>query len=611
MKSNLNEKQKKAVNLGLGPALILAGPGSGKTTVILERIKHLIFECNISPGQILVITYTRAAAKEMKDRAANLLNNLSETPVFATFHSYFYSVLKRSYEYRSFSISTEKQKLKNLERLLKSHYPTFPTSKNFMRDVLSCISKYKNDIAIQKELERLGFQETVFFDLCKNYDYFNREQKLMDYDDILLFSHKLFLENPEILTILQKEIGYILIDEFQDVNKIQYDLVCLLAGKRANLFVVGDDDQSIYKFRGAGEENLQRFEQDFPSGNMVTLDINYRCPKEIVVLSKRLIEHNESRFFKELCSAKKEDGNIICKCFEKKEMERAYIVETIKERLKGTEKMALLCRTNSQLSYFSELLKKEKIPFYKREKTIQFYEIPWVKTVIGYLLFASGIDRSRKILFTFLNEPLRYIKREWFIGWDLGKKELKDIIVPSVYDKETLKELEKSLKIIGKLPPQMAVSYILKVIGYETYMVEKCKTKEELDWYYCCMEELVERAKMYSSLKEWLEYIKWEEQKEDSKQKETLEKGEKVCLYTFHASKGLEFDTVFIPHLNEGSVPYGKKLTKEEMEEERRMFYVALTRSISSLYITYVENGTKKDTVSPFLQECGLTASKH
>lgn len=614
MKSNLNEKQKEAVYLDFGPALILAGPGSGKTTVILERIKYLIYELNISPKDILVITYTKSAALEMKTRAAKILDISNETPFFGTFHSYFYSVLKRSYQFQNFSIMTKKQKFHILEGVLKVYYPNMRISNNLMMDIFSCISKLKNNINAEKDIERIGFSIERFIMLQKKFEYTCKEQKVMDYDDILLFAMKLFKENQDILEKIRQEAKYILVDEFQDVNQIQYELIYLIVEKRGNIFVVGDDDQSIYRFRGAGEENLRRFETDFCAVQKVVLDINYRCPGEIVSLSSRLIGHNEMRFKKELCSGKKEKGTIICKRFKNKEDERKYVVGCVKELISRNrqQKTAILCRTNSQLGILAEMMKKENIKYYKKEKTINFYELPCIKPIIGYLMFATGLDRSRKRLLTFLNQPMRYIDRGLFANWDASKQvQIDQITTEEIYIKKALVNLQETLKRISRLSPEIAVSYILKAVGYEEFAKAKCKNGEELESFRVCLKELKERARMYSDLRQWMEFIRWEENTETLEMQEQAITDEKVFLYTFHGAKGLEFDTVFILHLNEGSVPYGKNLTQEELEEERRMFYVAITRSSEKLYITFVENDTKKDTASRFLKECGLTASNN
>ncbi len=613
MKSNLNEKQKEAVYLDFGPALIMAGPGSGKTTVILERIKHLIYDLHISPKHILVITFTKAAALQMQTRAVKMINTLSESPIFGTFHSFFYSILKSSYEYQFFSILTEKQKYKNLERLLITKYQMHRISNNFIQEILICISKYKNDMNIEAEILKLGLNYEKFIELCNCYDYFNREQRKMDYDDIILYAYKLLTNHPGLLQKLQHEISHILVDEFQDINKQQYELIALLSGKRGHIFVVGDDDQSIYKFRGAGEENLLQFEKDFAPVQKVVLGSNYRCPKRVVQLSAILISHNEKRFEKALISEKKQEGTVVCEKFLHKEREKEYVVNMIKTLVGQGEnkKIAILCRTNSQLDILAECLKKNYVRFYKSEKGKNFYALPYIKPVVGYLMFACGMDRSRKVLFSFLNKPVRYIQRELFVNWDFGKKDLKEIKTENLAVASVVETLCKMLEIIRKLSPVMAVNYILKVIGYETYAKENCKTKEEVEKFYQTMEELKERAQMYETIEQWMEFVKWEENVDFSMQKVEDKGEEKVCLYTFHGAKGLEFETVFIPHLNEGSVPYGKNLTKEQLEEERRMFYVALTRTSENLYLTYVENDTKKDTVSRFLEECGLTASKN
>lgn len=608
MQSNLNEKQKEAVELGLGPAMILAGPGSGKTTVLLHRIQYLIDELHISPKNILVITFTKAAAREMKDRAAKILNLKAECPFFGTFHSYFYSILKRSYEYRNYSIMTTKQKYNNMEALLKSEYPDMRISNNLLQEILSCFSKQKNNVECLKEMENLGFTKEQFQDLFEKYNYFNFEQKQMDYDDILILALKLLQNNTGVLQYLNNEIKYVLVDEFQDVNEVQYELLALITGKREKLFVVGDDDQSIYYFRGAREENFRRLATDYVKMQKVVLNINYRCPKEIVELSSKLISHNENRFQKQLISKKECKGDVRCRSFFSKEEERKYVVKNVKEfsGKNNGEAIAILCRTNSQLSYFAEMLKKEQVKFYMKEKPVNFYNSTYIKPIIGYLMFASGVDKSRKRLFSFMNRPMRFISRELFANWDEEKERFNDL---DIRNKNVL-QLKEDLKRIGTMRPQMALSYILKGLGYEEFILSKCTFAEETEKFKSDIDELRERAVMYQNLREWMKYVKLEENMDEAEQKTEEDIDTKVFLYTFHGAKGLEFDNVFIPHLNEGSVPYGKKLSKEELEEERRMFYVAITRSAKTLSISFVENNTKKDTVSRFIKECAITVSK-
>lgn len=610
MKSNLNEKQKEAVYLDFGPALILAGPGSGKTTVILERLKHLIYDLHISPKHILVITFTKSAALQMQNRAFKMLNDLSESPIFGTFHSFFYSILKNTYEFQNYSILTTKQKYQNLEKLLHIKYKKDKLSNNLLAQIIACISKSKNDIDVSEELIKFDFSKEIWIELCKNYDYFNREQKQMDYDDILLYAHKLLTDNSDLLHKLQKEIKYILVDEFQDVNKKQYELITMLAEKRGNIFVVGDDDQSIYCFRGARAENLFRFEADFPTTKKIILGKNYRCSKKIVKVSGALISHNEKRFQKELVAVKDMVGEVICRKFFNKNLEREFIVSTIKKLLYNDKEIAILCRTNSQLDYFGEILKSQEIKFFRYEKSTNFYQSSFVKPIIGYLMFASFIDRSRKTLLSFLNKPMRYIEREVFANWDLCKCDILQMKTGNESMDLSLCQLSETLDRIAKLPPKMAILYILKVVGYEEFVLRQCKSWQEVNKFYDTMKELSQRADTYENIRQWMKYIKWQEDMEVEKPKRETNFGVNLYLYTFHGAKGLEFDTVLIPHLNEGSIPYGKNLSKEQIEEERRMFYVALTRAKENLYLTCVENDTKKDTVSRFLNECKLTASK-
>lgn len=612
MKSNLNKNQKEAVELGLGPAMILAGPGSGKTTVLLYRIQYLINELNISPQNILVITFTKAAALQMQKRAETILNLNIERPYFGTFHSYFYSFLKQTNEYRYFSIITTKQKYRRLEQILKIKYPNEIVSNNLIKELLACISKQKNGMECSEEIKSIGFTIENFEAIQRTYDYLNTEDKLMDYDDIILLSLKYLKNNPESLNILRNKIKYTLVDEFQDVNKIQFDLITLLAGKCGNLFVVGDDDQSIYGFRGALGDIFKEFINVYPKVNKVILTENYRCPKEVVTIAKALIENNESRFFKELVSVKSKKGEVYKISKISVTQERHFIISQIKELLKRErgETIAILCRTNSQLMFFSQLLKKEKIKFYMPEKVLSLYESTYVKPIIGYLMYACKEDRSRKRLFSFLNKPLRGISREVFGDNEKVNDLTMNFAMMDNCDKQTLFHLKEQLESIGKMTPKMAITYILKGIGYEKYIMENSGSIVEIRRFKEDISKLLEIAEEYISIKQWMKEVLWEECEESAEKPKIIEKGILVYLYTFHGAKGLEFENVFIPHLNEGSVPYGKEFVKETLEEERRMFYVAITRSSKRLYVSFTENNTKKNTVSRFIKECAITVSK-
>ena len=463
---------------------------------------------------------------------------------------------------------------------------------------------------ISKEIAKLGVSDNQFYMLQKSYERLNFEQKQMDYDDILLFSLNLLKSNTNLLMHIRKEAKYILVDEFQDVNKIQYELISLLAGKEGNIFVVGDDDQSIYRFRGAGEENLRRFEKDFAPVSKVFLNINYRSPKSIVQISGKLIANNEKRFIKELQSAQNDEGKVVCRRFVSKEEERNAIIKEIKQAASTKKSIAVLCRTNSQLTIFAELFKKEKISFYMQEKPVKFYEATYIKPIIGYLMFACGLDRSRKRLYSFLNQPIRNVDRELFTESEERIGRVFNVHTEDYFVKKVLLKLDKTLDCLAKMTPEISVTYILKVVGYERFAIESIKDIKSVKKFKEDLEELKERAKMYCTIREWMEYVKWEEEADEYEVGPKNSKEFQVFLYTFHGSKGLEFDNVFVPHLNEGSVPYGKNLSAEELEEERRMFYVALTRSKENLFVTYVENDTKKDTVSRFIKECAFTVSK-
>lgn len=618
MKTELNEKQKQAVCLGLGPAMILAGPGSGKTFVVLKRIEYLINNLHIPPEEILVITYTKAAAQEMKTRWINDFGTFRKNPIFATFHAYFYSVLKQIYPYRDYSIITDRQKEMILIKVFNVYYPDIKVSGFFAEDFYNCLSKEKNGILKEKDLESINFSKDKFLEVAQKVNRFCRELKLLDYDDILICTYQVLFNNETLLFNLKKKVKYILVDEFQDINPIQYKLMTLLAGEDKNLFVVGDDDQCIYRFRGAGEENLRNFQQDFCNANKIQLNINYRCPKIVLEVSKKLIAHNCKRFEKELLSAKSEKGNINCHCFLNKSAEHIYLVKKIREELEENKsqgkrkKVAVLCRTNREKNSLSYFFKKENIRCYEKQKKEFFYEKRFVKSLMGYLMFATGKDTGRRRLLTFLNAPMRGIGRECIEMWEDYGGRLSELPGLTKGEKEVFLKLEENMRVLRNLPPKAAVVYIQKVIKYDEYVRENCHSADEWAEAKENMENLKERAESYASLSDWMEDILWEEKGDTFCENDfkNEEKEADIYLYTFHGAKGLEFDTVFIPHLNEGNIPYGKDLTMEDMEEERRIFYVAMTRCKERLYISFTDNHTKKETVSRFIEESGLTVTK-
>ena len=306
----LNEIQKQAVEHKDGPMMVLAGPGSGKTFTIVQRIKYLIDHHHVNPGDILVITFTKAAANEMKERFVREMNGRTLPVTFGTFHAVYFMILKYAYGYKGSDIVKEDQKFQFMRQLCARMRLDYEDENEFISSVLAEISMVKNSDIKVEHYYSTNCGEDVFRRIFESYQQFLVSNHLIDFDDMLVFCKELFEQRKDILAGWQKRFPYILIDEFQDINQVQYDVIHMLAARTENLFLVGDDDQSIYRFRGARPEIMMHVEADYPKIRKVTLDRNYRCPKEVVRLSLQLIGHNQVRFPKKIQAAANEDGVI-------------------------------------------------------------------------------------------------------------------------------------------------------------------------------------------------------------------------------------------------------------------------------------------------------------
>lgn len=601
-----NTGQKKAVEHFKGPALVLAGPGSGKTRVITYRTKHLIEQGHVDPSNILVITFTKAAALEMKQRFQAMTDRKYVTVNFGTFHAVFFGILRHAYGYSSDNIVKEEQRSRFFKEEVSHMDLEIEDEAEFIQNITGEISRVKNERRNILEYEALSCDSKVFRKLYQKYDNFLRRQNQIDFDDMLLYTYELLTERKDILKAWQNKFQYILIDETQDMNRLQYDIVRLLAAPRNNLFMVGDDDQSIYRFRGAKPEIMLGFQKDYPDAVQILLDTNYRSRKQIVESAIKVIDHNEDRFQKKILAAREEGSPVVTAVFANQKEEYACMIEKIRYYHKqggNYHDIAILCRTNRQPGAFAEKLMEYNIPFQMKDAIPNIYDHWITKNVLTYLKLGKGSNR-RSDLLQILNKPLRYISRECLedeiISWDVMLQYYEE--KPWMCDR--IETLQHDLKMLQSMNLYGAIHYIRHVIGYEQYLRDyaldhKLKAEELLD----VLNEIQESAKNYETLEQWQKHI------EDytanlEKQQRAREKQDGVIICTMHSSKGLEFPIVFIPEANEGITPYRKAVMKEEIEEERRLFYVAMTRAKELLYIFSIkEQYYKPLEISRFVGE--------
>lgn len=599
--------QDRAIHHGAGPMLVLAGPGSGKTHVITHRIRYLISECRIPPNEILVITFTKAAALEMQARANHLIRQ-SAYVQFGTFHSIFYQILKKSHSHNKFTLVSDRERMAFIKEVLESIGENGEDPEARADWYMKAISKRKNRLpqeengegtndseikgkrtngkgtnggkGINKGNTNAAFrEEEKLKKILELYNEWLTETQKLDFDDMLRLCYFYLKNDPVEREKWQKRFSYILIDEFQDINPLQYETVRLLSGNR-NFFAVGDDDQAIYGFRGADPSMMKRFVQEF-GAEVVRLNVNYRCSGRITEAAGKFISHNRNRFPKKIIPFKKAGEDISVMEFLDREGELVYLKETIKRyrREHPGKTQAVLARTNGALKSYMELAGPKENPLWE--------------DVGAYLSFIN-CGRRRGDFLKIMNKPVRYIPRNVLIEPVIDFKKIIGRLCDKPWIQKRVQELEKQMETAKKLDLRGQMYYIWKALGYGAYAGECCGGYPEK-----IKENAVRFANLLSTAEGCKDFLELQAVMEGSKAEgRTPETGE-IQMLTYHGAKGLEFDRVYLPDLDYGKVPHGRMLTREELEEERRMFYVALTRAKESLVLLHVKN----QKGSPFLLE--------
>lgn len=601
-----NPSQEKAISHVNGPMMVLAGPGSGKTTVITHRTKYLI-ENGIDPGNILVLTFTRAAAREMQERFAALMEGKSARVCFGTFHSIFFTILKHAYRYQASNIVREEQKNQYIREMIEQYNLEIEDEHEFVPSVLGEISFVKSEMLSLDHYYSQNCSEAVFKRMYKGYEERMRRAGLLDFDDMLVMCHELFVQRKDILKAWQNKFQYILIDEFQDINKIQYEIVKMLALPHQNLFIVGDDDQSVYRFRGAKPEIMLGFTKDYPKANTVLLGTNYRSTKEIVDTATILINHNTKRYKKKLTAARGAGKPVITCASKEPQEETLRIVEEIRDYIRAgyrLEDIAILYRTNLNSRLMVEKLMEYNIPFTMKDSLPNLYE-HWIsKNVLAYIQAAGG-DLKRSNILQIINRPNRYISRDALEDHTVSWNQVKSFYQDKGWMVERIEQLEYDLLMIKSMPPAAAVNYIRKAVGYDDYIKEyarfrRMKEEELLE----VLEQLKESAAGFSTMDGWFGHMEAYKEKLQEQARGQKAAVEGVSLMTMHSSKGLEFKIVYILDVNEGITPHRKAVLDADIEEERRMFYVAMTRAKERLHVCYVqERYGRKQEMSRFIGE--------
>ncbi len=606
---NLSKAQQEAVCHRDGPMLVLAGPGSGKTRVITYRIQYLIEKCQISPEEILVVTFTRAAAQEMKGRFLERIGQETTGVSFGTFHAVFFGILKHAYGFRADQIVRSEQQYEFLREQVRKLRLEIEDEGEFLSDLLGEIGRVKNQRMPLETYRAVSCDTTAFQRLYKGYEERLRRARLLDFDDMLGYCYELFTERSDILAAWQQKYRYILVDEFQDINQLQYDIVRMLAAPKNHLFVVGDDDQAIYGFRGSCPELMLHFQEDYPEARRVLLERNYRSTPQIVERSLWLIRQNENRFKKELSAEKPAGPPVWFQTFANQEEELDNMVDKIRaygEKGGCYHNVAVLFRTNTQASGLVEKLMERNIPFQIRDRLPNLYD-HWISRHIqAYIRMALG-SRKRQDFLLVMNRPKRYISRDALESEEICLEELYKLYEDKPWVCERLGKLAYDWKMIARMKPFGAIHYIRHVVGYEEYLKEYAEFRGvKLEEFLEVYEEIQEQSRRFSTFAEWFAYLEEYEKKLKRQAKEQEKRKDGVVLSTMHSSKGLEYEIVFIPDANEGITPHKRAVLPGEIEEERRLFYVAMTRARELLYIFALqERHGKRQSISRFYLEAG------
>lgn len=606
-----NPSQKRAIAHLSGPMMVLAGPGSGKTSVIVERTAYMINEGGISPSNILVVTFSRAAAKEMKERFLGFTGQQYIPVTFGTFHGVFYGILKQAYGFTAANILSEEEKFSILKELTLNYGGDLAEEGDFPDEIAKEISVVKGNKISLEHYYSSCCPDEVFRQIYQGYREACQSRRKLDFDDMILYCYELFSQRKDILAAWQKKFQYILVDEFQDINQLQYDIVRMLAQPHNNLFIVGDDDQSIYHFRGARPEIMLNFTRDYPQAETVTLDVNYRCSGRILSSAMRVIGENKKRFSKQLSTPNQDGEEVQIREFQNPREEYLTVVSELRERMENGERLedtAILLRTNQEAEGLVGALMERQVPFNMKEKLPNLFQHWICRNLLAYMHFAAG-EKSRKYFLEFMNRPNRYISRDALsLSPMVDFEELKKFYKDKDWMCDRITTLETHLRVLKGLAPYAAINFIRKGMGYEEYLREYAEYRkikpEELSEI---LDRLTESTKGMNSLEEWEAYIKEYTEKLEEQARRAEQEREGVLISTLHGVKGLEYDHVYILNVNEGSMPYRKAVLEPAMEEERRLFYVGMTRARKQLALCYVrQQYEKKREPSRFLKEAGV-----
>ena len=604
---NLNKNQQRAANHPEGPMMVLAGPGSGKTAVITARA--VLLSQRVKPSSVLVITFSKSAANEMKKRFQALYMEKTPEVNFGTFHSTFFRMLRQSAGYDLKQLIGESEKRNVIKGFLSNM--KYALEEETVSQVINELSLMQNELLEKRFYHSKTIATNDFLQLDEAYEKHKNDSDKIDFDDMLTHTYDMLLGDKNILSYWQNRFEYIMIDEFQDINRVQYETIKLMAAPKNNLFVVGDDDQSIYRFRGSRPEFLLNFPKDYENVQKITLDTNYRSTDEIIFYSNKVIQPNTKRFDKKITGTAKKGPKPLVMMSEDQNQEAAKIGELLRKMAKKGESLsevAIAFRLNIQARAFIDAFLHMNIPFVSRDEIPTLYGHWIAEDFYAYLRLAErvrlrefeGFDEDAARI---INKPFRYISKAFLAGLKkYGKNLFREYWQDDdlhIATKTSIEEFQDNLLRMSKLPTPEAIRFLRKKMGYDGHIVDNSEYRKlNSTGLFEIADELTESAKQFALPADFVAHGLGTAEAAKSQPNHS----DSVTLTTLHSAKGLEFEKVFVAGAVEDVLPHLNSQTPAEIEEERRLFYVGITRAKKELYISVVKNRyDKKCQPSRFL----------
>ena len=587
-----NQSQRQAIGHRAGPMMVVAGPGSGKTTVITYRIQALIKDCGADPRNILVITFARAAAAEMSRRFQRLMGGQDGGVTFGTFHSFFFTIIRRAIGYSLADVLDENERRDAVRSAIHTVDRGLDDN-DFIQLVLNEISLVKNELITLAYHNPIDLPGEAFRRIMENYEDFKAKNHKIDFDDMLTACYRYLKENPMEQARLQKRYPYIMIDEFQDINRVQYETIKLLAGSGGNLFVVGDDDQSIYRFRGSRPEFMLQFSKDFPTAESVVLSQNYRSTEAIIGYCNVVIAHNQDRYPKLIQGMGVKGPKPLLITPDDPRMEAVKIASAIQKisRKVPLSQIAVVYRTNMQAIPLIDVFMDMRIPFQIRDEAPGIYEHWITGDICAYFRLAHN-RADNEAFERIANKPKRYIRRsDLALARRAGGSVLENLYGRRNMEQWQMKRLEELMFYLNALKERSAaeaIRYLRQAVDYDGYLKDYAQYRQmSHKGLFEIISELQEGAKAYETIGAYVAHIEEAITRiKESRSVKNQENGEAVTFSTMHGVKGLEYDTVFVVGLIEGVMPHEKSKTPAELAEECRMLYVAATRAKARLILS-------------------------